>query len=99
MLTPNAILDDGRTVKTTLKSIVAQTMPTAAVASGRVSEVDVTARVAELADVIEPDFGPDVNLPRLQRLLESRGLPSSRMIAVPLYKELIRRSMVRATQA
>ena len=82
---------DGRTVKTTLTSILCETMPTAAVSSGLVSAVDVTKVVANLADRLHP-LEADVNLPRLQKLLESQGLPSSRMVAVPLFKELIRRA-------
>ena len=99
MLTPSTILAGGRTVKTTLSDIICRTMPTAAVASGFCSQVDQTATVNAITDLLEFDSAARCGLPALRQLLEDRGLPASLTIARGVRQELIRRTAVRESRA
>lgn len=100
-----ANLGDGRTVKTTISDIICRTMPTAAIDSGMVSAVDVTAVVgrilADHGDRIDAGMvdGTIGGLSGIRAYCEANGLPASDMVAKPLRVELIKRLMRRESAA
>lgn len=101
----NEIMNDGRTVESTLSHLIAKHMPSAAVASEWVSPVDVTEMVNAAVSAHPPEAvrawtlanGADgmcsLGLPWVKDYCTAHGLPTSDVFAKPFRVELMKASM------
>lgn len=107
----NQILSDGRTVKAAIVDAICTHMPSAAIASGLVSPVDVSGLVRQLADAhgwrAVEGWGrangaaemTALGLTWVRNYCGAHGLPTSDMVVKPLRAELLRRAMVEEANA